>query len=529
MKKILWISDYSFTGYTLVTQCLLGHIRDNYEVFLLVINVDQERDTIIKRVNKDLGLDKDHIFSVDKVMGKLDNFNFNILTGIFDIPNILKEVDPDLIFSLNDYQILTTQIKCINSCSFWKGITVAYMPIDAENYPEHFFKELHYYDHVITMNNASKKVLLESKFYSHIYVLNHPIKETFFEIKDKSSLRNMFGDKINANSILIFNANTNSDRKRLDLTIESFYMLYKKYTDNIQIQTKNVFLVLKTSGRYFDIEGIINTLDIKYDIILKENIIFVTNKFSYEDLNRFYNCADLYITTTSGEGWGLTAFEFLKLNIYTLVPSSISYIEFFNQELLCDTCLTPLREGRTLEKPYGNVEWCILKGYKSGEFSITRNGSISIKVDSPHIQKYIISPNTNFPSFNSVINNLRELSNSNMFPNKFMIFLEVNDTNKYTFYNKIMTELYNYDLNNLKLFAQRYNIQCVNPTEIDSLIVQVKIPILDDLVNKMIYYITNKEQCDEDVKVYSANILKDLSNEKIGEVFKNILQDIIME
>lgn len=74
MKKILWISDYSFSGYTLVTQCLLGHIRDNYEVFLLVINVNQERDTIIKRVNKDLGLDKDHIFSVDKVMGKIDNF-----------------------------------------------------------------------------------------------------------------------------------------------------------------------------------------------------------------------------------------------------------------------------------------------------------------------------------------------------------------------------------------------------------------------------------------------------------------------
>jgi len=529
MKKILWISDYSFTGYTLVTQCLLGHIRDNYEVFLLVINVNQERDTIIQRVNEDLGLDIDHVFIVDQVMGKIDNFNFNILTGIFDIPNILKKVNPDIICSLNDHHILIAQIKCINSCSFWKGITVAYMPIDAENYPEHFFKDLHNFNHVITMNNSSKKILLESKFYGHIYVLNHPIKETFFEIKDKSSLRNMFGDKINANSILIFNANANSDRKRLDLTIESFYMLYKKYTDNIQIQTKNVFLVLKTSGGYFDIERIINNMDIKYDIILKKNIILVTNKFSYEDLNRFYNCADLYITTTSGEGWGLTAFEFLKLNIYTLVPSSISYIEFFNKELLYDTCLTPLREGRTLEKPYGNVVWCIMKGDKSGEFNITRNGSISIELDSVYIQKYIISPNTNFTSFNSVINKLKELSNSNSLPDKFMIFLEINDTNKYTFYNKIMAELYNYDLNNLKLFAQRYNIHCVNPDGMDSLIVQVKIPVLDDLVDKMIYYIRNKEECDENIKIYSDDILKDLSNEKIGEKFKNILQDIIME
>ena len=306
-------------------------------------------------------------------------------------------------------------------------------------------------------------------------------------------------------------------------------MLYKKYTDNIQIQTKNVFLVLKTSGGYFDIERIINNMDIKYDIILKKNIILVTNKFSYEDLNRFYNCADLYITTTSGEGWGLTAFEFLKLNIYTLVPSSISYIEFFNKELLYNTCLTPLREGRTLEKPYGNVVWCIMKGDKSGEFNITRNGSISIELDSVYIQKYIISPNTNFTSFNSVINKLKELSNSNSLPDKFMIFLEINDTNKYTFYNKIMAELYNYDLNNLKLFAQRYNIHCVNPDGMDSLIVQVKIPVLDDLVDKMIYYIRNKEECDENIKIYSADILKDLSNEKIGEKFKNILQDIIME
>ena len=531
MKKILWISDYSSSGYTLVTNCLLKHIIDIYDVYLLVINTPQTRETLVKRINSDIGIANDHIFSAP-VIDKIDEYNTNVLVGILNIPDILKNINPDVIFSINDLQILNRQIKCIKTCTFWNGITIAYTPIDAENYPEYFFNILRKFNHVITMNDASKKVLLKSKFYNHIYVLNHPIKDTFYQIEDKSSPRRIFGDKVNDDSILIFNANVNDKRKRLDLTIESFYMLYDKHSDNPQLQTKNVYLIFKTdTGGYFNMIKIIDDFDIKYNINLKNNIIFVTNQFTYEQLNQIYNCADLYITTTSGEGWGLTAFEFLKLNVYTLVPNNMPYREFFNKELLYNTDLKPISQGRYMQEELsGNILWCLLRGVKSFDFKITRDEFISIDSGDRLLPKFIISPDTdNFQSFNSVITKLEELGRSNRLPDKFLIFIKVDSAINCNFYKKIMTEIYHYDFNKLKYFTPLHNIYCVDYDSLDSSIVQVQIPVLDDLVDKMFYYITNKEQCDEDIKVYSANILKDLSNEKVGDTFKNILQDIIME
>ena len=81
MKKILWISDYSFSGYTLVTNCLLKYITEYYDVYLLIINTSSPRDVLVKRVNTTLGLTEDHIFNVQRV-DKITPDNVKILIGI---------------------------------------------------------------------------------------------------------------------------------------------------------------------------------------------------------------------------------------------------------------------------------------------------------------------------------------------------------------------------------------------------------------------------------------------------------------
>ena len=172
----------------------------------------------------------------------------------------------------------------------------------------------------------------------------------------------------------------------------------------------------------------------------------------------------------------------------------------------------------------------LLLGTKSSKFNITRSETVQIDGHLDNIYNLIISPDSSeFNSFNSAINNLKNLSDNNRLPDKFQIYIKIRKDISYTFYEKIMTEIYHYDFNNFKIFAPLYNIHCAYHTGLDSSIVQVKLPNMDNLVDKIIYYIRNKELCDKKIQLYSAKILKNLSDKKIGEKFINIMKDIIME
>ena len=86
-------------------------------------------------------------------------------------------------------------------------------------------------------------------------------------------------------------------------------------------------------------------------------------------------------------------------------------------------------------------------------------------------------------------------------------------------------------MNTLKIldfsfFFKNYKVNCVHLDSKDFLITKVKVPLLDNIVDKIEYYINNKKDCDTEIKKYSENILKNLSDSKIADNFKEILKDI---
>ena len=244
-RKLLWISDYGHSGYTLVTNCLLKSILTYFDVYLLVINTSESRNDILKNLsNNKLEIPEDNVFNVETVKS-LSERDVNQLLGYFKLPYILNKINPDIIISINDQQILSKQLESIKKCILWDGIIIAYMPVDAENYCNKFFNPLNKFDQVITMNEISKQIMFNSGFYKHVYVLEHPIQNTFYDDKiNKQIYRQKYLSNIikNKDSIVIMNSNVNSFRKRLDLTIESFYQFNIK---NREI-SNNVYLVMKT-------------------------------------------------------------------------------------------------------------------------------------------------------------------------------------------------------------------------------------------------------------------------------------------
>lgn len=515
MKKILYISDYNFSGYTLVTNCLLKSIINKYKIYLLVINNSLTKKELLKKIYNELKLPNDQVFIVNPIcVKKLTNNDINKLCGCEIIPQILKNINPDIIFTINDLQIINRQIDTINKCYYWSGIKIAYMPVDAENYVYNFFKNLYKFNHIITMNNNSKKTILNTGFFNHIYVLEHPIANNFKILKNKYSLRKkFFNNIINDNDIIIMNSNGNDIRKKLDITLHSFYLLHKKYSTYFKKINKNIFLVLKTvNNGYYNFENIIDNYNTKYNINLSNNIILNYNKYNYDDLNKLYNCADVYLTTTSGEGWGLTAFEFLSLNIWSLVPNSISYIDYFPKKLLLDTQIKTIGESRlNIKKINNNIYWLFMNFKKNKNYKLIFNNNIITSYSNK-----IIIDNKNIKDIFKLIDTIKMFDSGE-------VYIYIDATNNFTFVEKIINQFNKIKLEN---YLENYHINIRELNCLDAYITKVKEPKLNNIVNKLIYYIKNQELCNKEIKKISQNIFNKLNNDKICKDFNNILKDI---
>lgn len=535
-KKILWISDYSYSGYTLVTTTLIPYIKNNYDVYLYVINsVNLTHNEILDNVNKNLQISKENVIlqdyniinnflkikSKNKKNNNYDHLFNSLMMGIYHLKFSIDAINPDIIFVINDYYVISKIIKTIkNECVNWKGETICYMPVDAENYPKGMFEDIKLYDKTITMSENSKKQILNTfnTPYNNIFVLEHIILDKFFKIEnfDRTTfLKNNINTKINKNDIIILNSNINSYRKRLDLTINSFFLFYSKYQTLI---TKRVFLILKTTKyskdkNSFDLEKLIDNNIEKYNLSkqLRKRIILCYEDMSYEKLNNLYNSIDLNISTTSGEGWGLTPFELLKINKYTIVPDNTTYKEFFPNIFKCPTVVKTYNSGRALEKGLNNNDLLILlKGYRYENCEIITQNKV-IEKDN-EVDLLILKKSEN------IIDIIEKIKKSN--PLIFQIAIKIDDSNNFKYLEDIMNEFKNIDLvshlSNYKLIKLHNNC-------LDRYIVKVR-EIIPERLSEMIYrYIFNKEYYDNET-LKNNKFLENFSGKIIGKKILDIIE-----
>ena len=512
-KKLLWISDYNYSGYSMVANCLIPYIIDKFDLYFFVINCNNYSEKVKNIVNNDLHIEKEKIF-----INESDNDDYyNSLIGINSLKKLLESINPDYLFTLNDYQVITSQVEhIINECKFWNGKKIAYMPIDSENYRKHFLDKLNYFDLIFTMTEKSKNIIQNTGIQKKILVLPHPINNNFKPLQNKLEIRKKwFNNQINDDDIVIINNNNNSIRKKLDLSIESFYILHSKKNSN----TKNYYLLLKTSciqsdniNKGININKFIEEMNEKYKTDLTHKIIINTNKYSCEELNELYNCCDIYISSTSGEGWGLTAFEALQCELYTLVPDNTSYSEYFrNNELLIKTNEKTIAETRNnINVPQSKIDgYIFIKGYNKNNYNI--NFVENIIHDNKISQKNIYQIKFD----NSLHAQFTYFKNISPKPDSFEMFISV-DSPSFLYTQKFVEELFEL---NLKDYFGEYHINIIPFTNFDWFITKNKIIVIDDLVDKIIYYSENKMKCLENIRFYKNEILNNLDNEYIGKLF----------
>lgn len=267
---------------------------------------------------------------------KEEGFGFN------KINEYLEMVNPDVVMIYNDPLIISRFIESMkhergkSPYKLWIYLDQVYSGIA----PQLMDNIRSHADRVYCFTDIWKARFLEYGSFPDVRVLEHAVDPTVFSCMTPDAVKTI-RDNIGLapDAIVMLNANRNSQRKRLDLSIGGFVRLLARNP------TKPYYMIISTnmspqSGAFYDVQRIFAEelklwgLDVqKY---LPNFLLIDTsppNLMSDEAINQLYNTADIGINTSDGEGFGLCQLEHMYTGAPQIVTDIGSYRTFLNDEV----------------------------------------------------------------------------------------------------------------------------------------------------------------------------------------------------
>jgi glycosyltransferase involved in cell wall biosynthesis len=211
---------------------------------------------------------------------------------------------------------------------------VGYYPVDGKIKRDWVDNSIALCDYPVAYCNFGKREIMrfaskENRLSDRLSIIKHGTNTSdFYPKPNRKQLRKKyFKDLIDDDTYLIINVNRNQIRKDMLRT----FQVYKKFKQIVP----NSFLYLHCKPN--DLGG--NIFDIAKMIGLDEGDFAVPVNFSehigvpISTVNDLYNCADAVITTTLGEGWGLSITEAMATKTPVIMPSNTMLPEFITEEL----------------------------------------------------------------------------------------------------------------------------------------------------------------------------------------------------
>ena len=262
---------------------------------------------------------------------KEEGFGFN------KIHDYLEMVGPDVVMIYNDPLIIHKFVEAMkhdkktSTYKLWIYVDQVYDGIAQplmSTIREHA-------DRVYCFTEIWKQKFLAYGPFPDVRILEHAAdSSTFSPLADDARLMFRKSLGIPANAVVFLNANRNSQRKRLDLTLAGFARVLKT--------NPNAYLILATNlnpqaGAYYDIPTIFQREVARQglDQLALSHLILIDtsppNVVGDEGINQLYNAADLGINTSDGEGFGLCQLEHMLTGAPQVVTDIGSFRTFLDE------------------------------------------------------------------------------------------------------------------------------------------------------------------------------------------------------
>ena len=338
--RFLLVSTHidQITGYSKVSYNLINELaKTSHKIFHFGFQRNSARSNTRKY--------PEGVFSYDADANeepKEQGFGFN------KIHEYIELVNPDIVMIYNDPLIIQKFIeamkhdKATSTYKLWIYLDQVYQgihPVLMDTIHKHA-------DKVFCFSELWASRFSKYQNFPNVQVLEHGLDKSFFKISNTEQIKKNLN--LPADSIVLLNANRNSERKRLDLTLQGF--------SQIVMKNPKVYLIMLTNIK----QGPYDIKRIWMNEVLPEyynRVLFIDSSqgnISDTIINELYNLADIGINTSDGEGFGLCQLEHLALGKPQVVTDIGTYRTFMSEEV---AEFIPESDKLYLCNPFGLYSW----------------------------------------------------------------------------------------------------------------------------------------------------------------------------
>ena len=241
-------------------------------------------------------------------------------------------LDFDILFFLQDTFILEFVPQMLESLkkSGKRFKSVFYYPVDGIP-KENWIQAANAVDYPVTYSEFAREqsVKLVPEIGDKLRVIPHGVNPEVFYPVPKSQVQQFrqqfFGS--HAQKFILTNVNRNQQRKDIPATIRAFKEFKKVRPDSL------LYLHMAAQDQGWNLPEVIKSfeLDMKSDVILPTNFSPSTG-FPLEILNLIYNASDCVVSTTVGEGWGLSWTEAMATKTPVIFPINTCLGQYITED-----------------------------------------------------------------------------------------------------------------------------------------------------------------------------------------------------
>lgn len=294
--RLLWCGDaVTPTGFARVTHNIVGQLKKDWAIGILGINYQ--------------GDPHHYPYPIYPAMLGGDMY------GVRRYPQMVEHTNPDVAVILNDPWIVARYLDRETNCP-----VVAYMPIDGLNQPREAVGKLNRLTHAVFYTDFGLEEARAAGYTGPASVIPHGVDTDLYQPEEKAEALDVLGlrGQLPDDVFIVGNVNRNQPRKRVDLTL----MYFAHWVEQFDIPD-NVRLLIHCARKDLgpDIVSLARYLGIKNRLILTSTAATsMSPGLPEEAMRHVYNAMDVQVTTTLGEGWGLTTHEGMACGIPQVAP-----------------------------------------------------------------------------------------------------------------------------------------------------------------------------------------------------------------
>lgn len=253
------------------------------------------------------------------------------------------EMEFDVLFMIQDSFILDFMQGVMGKLKSMKNFTsVVYYPIDGVPKPA-WIEAMSCFDKCVTYTEFGKKesILAYPEIESKLQVIPHGANmKDFYLMPEEHTVafrKKYFGK--NAGKFIITNVNRNQQRKDIPRTLLAFREFRKRRPNSA------LYLHMAAKDQGWNLPEVIRSMGLRLneDVIMPGTDFGPNKGYPIEVVNMIYNASDVIVSSTVGEGWGLSTIEAMSTKTPIVFPNNTALTEIIGEDrgFLVESGATP--------------------------------------------------------------------------------------------------------------------------------------------------------------------------------------------